>query len=1510
MPPISMPGANRAELNVNSNTSLQDLVKFQSKAAEKGYGEIRARQNKDGSVTLYMPAARKISLKDVFGDSWGKDARTQKRDLATATVKDILRKHLEASLPDKGVGSVPARTWTNALLARLDQPIRNSHLGDALTETASLHQSVLQAAHDDAEKISPAIAGHFKNIDVILSEPALAPKLGAFMFKQSTTENFTFLTGLEGYGKVQEPAEKMRLAEALFKMIESPENPPMSIGSITKLGDTHKQMQVNISSDAAKLIIKDIQNLRTQMAAGGITSREDKSVLDKLFQAAGKEITKLSAADLKNFVETPEFKAGVGEILISRPLYKDVPAFTSLENVLANPGMREAFTTHLATDSKLAAAFDRFNQIESLAAMPASPDTQANLIAQTDLLLNGPAPAAAAEAAPAGPAADEVASLDSDDAVAPATRDPVTESFSRRLDVIKQMAQGSTISLPKDQGGIEYSFVLPVGEREAAGLKSLLKDMGGDAANSLRGDALQSFIGSPLMQAVLAERNPQPGAEKNHGSFEPFAGGPTAKVGGQSGSVQTEVKGQKYQLKFDIANSSWTRRTKAGGLNTENDSEMISANILRGMRGETTKAMLPEVGLRQNSANNQTVVTSKYLQGNARNLDQYYEQEVGRLPFKLIGNSHVKVAVNSSEKNGNGVLHLSGQASQDVLNNLVERALIADHDVNVGNGMVMEGKLNAVEGKRIGQIDFGHAFNDLINGFGGKATGGGVRFEKNRILDFFNRETVSGNPFKPGAQDSKLWRDYTGVGPSAGMTEALRSLANNPKSLDGLVQAKAAYVGLIADLEDENTPAAAAQLKSQLASLAKISANVGHTILANTAPGDVVQKAFQGLSDFITTGQQEMREVADLSALQTRIESFVANQDPASQIPADIRAEFNEIAPTLRTVDGTGLTWMKLEKAVPGFVGSLDSYVASRRAQLFPADHRANNPASVRNIEVVTAAESSRLPPLPALTEGPLSRLRSETPERRVNEVVKAHNLLRSTVDMTQVVGIEKLLASAVSVGMAIRLEKENNSEFGNKLEVVAFVNRLKSDVALLTAAKGTAVAAPAPTSTSQVGLLSAVKPVDTSPTRWVKQLDDSSIDLTDLQSSGDAKKGAQGATFHYVTRDDRQLVGKVDRNNADAKESVAREFENYQAIYAAAGRHPNLGNVHGWADLRLGKQHAEGMLMDLVPGPDGLKFQKDLKAAWDDGVITTEQYWGAVQHVTRVLLEVVEHLGKADFVHNDLKPENYVIDATTGQPIVIDLGGASLKGEYARATTPEFAAPEMLSKEGKAILAAGAEAGDVFTVGSTLQHMVESPFVNKQRLLPNQPVRSVARAFTQDSVGNAMKRPYQTGASLEYTKFVGQTMSFDPTERPSADFAGNMGFVQDSLLDAESALDVLKGVASGKFREEWQGRWLAANKSVPDPSPERHTADTITNTMQKAHGPLDTLRKDIVFRNSEGRLEADDLKNLQTATDNLSDWVQRAKHLNTQGETIDVSRYEKLINISNKTVEQLRPKP
>jgi serine/threonine protein kinase len=347
-------------------------------------------------------------------------------------------------------------------------------------------------------------------------------------------------------------------------------------------------------------------------------------------------------------------------------------------------------------------------------------------------------------------------------------------------------------------------------------------------------------------------------------------------------------------------------------------------------------------------------------------------------------------------------------------------------------------------------------------------------------------------------------------------------------------------------------------------------------------------------------------------------------------------------------------------------------------------------------------------------------------------------------------------------------------------------------------------------------GVLGATAPKNLAPSRWIERLFLDAPSLDGFVLLGDSKKGAQGATFKFELGN-RILLAKTARGkDTNIQTECRREFEFYKLLYRR-GEHPNLAKVWGWADLKLGDQHAEGFLMDFIKGADGFAAQKLLKDHWDLGIISTAQYWGAIQYIGRCHITVVRYLNDAGWVHNDIKPENYMVSATTGEVIVIDLGGAADIGRQPAAVTSNYLAPEMRLGGRPNPEAVGSVGSDVFSIGATLAHATEAPHAIHEQARPNQGVQVKAVPYLSNTPVGLVRNQFEYGVETDFTRQLNRMMSENPLERQKVvDEVASNRFLNDSMLNDNEAKEVLSGVVSGRLDMEWRLKWAAAGKTPP----------------------------------------------------------------------------------------------
>lgn len=243
-------------------------------------------------------------------------------------------------------------------------------------------------------------------------------------------------------------------------------------------------------------------------------------------------------------------------------------------------------------------------------------------------------------------------------------------------------------------------------------------------------------------------------------------------------------------------------------------------------------------------------------------------------------------------------------------------------------------------------------------------------------------------------------------------------------------------------------------------------------------------------------------------------------------------------------------------------------------------------------------------------------------------------------------------------------------------------------------------------------------------------------------------------------------------------RDELVSELEAYKIVYEKEGLHTNLVNVYGIAMLPNQDRKLErALLMDYVPGPNGREMFKALRKCWSENKITHAQYCSAIQFIGRRLFDVAQHMSKANIVHNDIKPKNFLVNEVTGEPVLIDLAGYSEKGAIAYACSNKFCSPEAL------LLRGVNEKSDMFAVAATLLAGMEK---NKR-----------VRVLDEDKNSRKFKpyRPESYPLKTAYTDFLSLLLQHYPKRRPDSERVSEHDFFWDSMLDDDAARETLTKV-------------------------------------------------------------------------------------------------------------------
>ena len=280
------------------------------------------------------------------------------------------------------------------------------------------------------------------------------------------------------------------------------------------------------------------------------------------------------------------------------------------------------------------------------------------------------------------------------------------------------------------------------------------------------------------------------------------------------------------------------------------------------------------------------------------------------------------------------------------------------------------------------------------------------------------------------------------------------------------------------------------------------------------------------------------------------------------------------------------------------------------------------------------------------------------------------------------------------------------------------------------------------------------------------------------------------------------RFAGKTTRAGGREGHNLFREA----AAYAKVGAHQNLPKVHGFGVVPHGQDKRPALIMDFVQGPNGEQAMVTLQAQMTRGEITPVEYWGAIQFVTRRLLDVVKHLGSKGLAHNDIKPENFVI-GENGEPVMIDLGLHTEAGEHEaggghaiRGMTDKFA-PAQLAKKVRS-----GEETDLFLVAASMLAGVTGwTHSSKGAWTPNQGLASapeVTGAAAGDDIG---------GRNLlgELRVFVDAVIKPDAQAETKIAAIANLPFIARPLMNDAAAQNVLKGTIPAEQRKPTLGQQI-----------------------------------------------------------------------------------------------------
>lgn len=417
-----------------------------------------------------------------------------------------------------------------------------------------------------------------------------------------------------------------------------------------------------------------------------------------------------------------------------------------------------------------------------------------------------------------------------------------------------------------------------------------------------------------------------------------------ATSGGMTGSMRVPLRaeqgeqGHNYQYKSTILQASKRRKLKAGSTDRENFGEVIASKLAMAILNEHSNNNAPDVHLVYDASRKRVNVASRYLDDVRGTLDTYLAEAAH---LNNSGKKHVSI-ISDYVKPYPGAIKASDKAviplRESIATAIAASALMGDHDINPGNLMVVG---NGEKGVKAVRIDFGHAFNDLLNA--PSRLGGKIRDQAHPVLDFFNREKVAGFPT---ASQSKMWRDYPGLVPSKELAQALQSVATtaSEKLINGIENAKQEFGELLeAQLQKQDHAGIIHVFKSLNA-------------ICKNFTGDVIEipskkqlkKGQVNINDFTKTltnffdniqarslvNVRDMERTAALMSIQSAIDTLYMKSPSTISIQNEVQALVEKIETEKGIKIEGAIRWVKTDPKREAFVGTVEQYMQQRCEQL------------------------------------------------------------------------------------------------------------------------------------------------------------------------------------------------------------------------------------------------------------------------------------------------------------------------------------------------------------------------------------------------------------------------------------------------------------------------------------------------------------------------------------------------------------------------------------------------
>lgn len=372
--------------------------------------------------------------------------------------------------------------------------------------------------------------------------------------------------------------------------------------------------------------------------------------------------------------------------------------------------------------------------------------------------------------------------------------------------------------------------------------------------------------------------------------------------------------------------------------------------------------------------------------------------------------------------------------------------------------------------------------------------------------------------------------------------------------------------------------------------------------------------------------------------------------------------------------------------------------------------------------------------------------------------------------------------------------------------------------------------------------------------------LNASGLDWSKLEFEKPVAQGTWGSVYQYRIGPDTRIAVKIledvqeDNGSLRAPEfELTREFLINQHLHKEFGPHPNICSVYGLARIAVSGSTDKtlAMVMEAVEGPDCLRLADELRMQWNRGLLSSAEYFGIWQFISRRAFGVLEHFrekgikhdDKVDIAtdtgsvpiprrvlrgmaHNDLKLENIVV-GKDGEPKVVDFGLAAKRGR--RQACTEYTDSEDYKRS-----LGNTELSDVFSVAA----LKTSGIQGRDQVYGTDP--KGPREYTKAGLAPAVVKmldaegkPEEYPANLmasDFSRSINRLLRTNPLERLDASKAKKLAFFKDSMLNDDEAKAALRSVIERMRSGQRMQPPKPASKAVTPPT-ETEQVDNIDKT-------------------------------------------------------------------------------